>query len=143
MAAFLYVHSTNMMMGRPVFLNRINWDTNYKDCKMTLKLLNSFTKDPNAKQLCPQLVGNVLRNQFSVKCVQKREVSLWIIFQVRHQDARSSYMCYKFGFSSKSACNLKQHLLHLKLSHFIHSHFLTMNKQSERLRKILIDKNIN
>ena len=70
-------------MGRPVFLNRINWDTNYKDCKMTLKLLNSFTKDPNAKQLCPQLVGNVLINQFSVTCVQKREVSLWIIFQVR------------------------------------------------------------
>ena len=70
-------------MGRPVFLNRINWDTNYKDCKMTLKLLNSFTKDPNAKQLCPQLVGIVLRNRFSVTCVQKREVSLWIILKVR------------------------------------------------------------
>ena len=121
-AAFLYVHSTSMLMGRPVFLNRINWDTNYKDCKMTLKLLNSFTKDPNAKQLCPQLVGNVLRNQFSVTCVQKREVSLWIIFQVR------MYMYDKCDFSSKSACNLKQHLLHLKLSHFIHSHCLTMNK---------------
>ena len=137
MAAFLYVHSTSMLMGRPVFLNRINWDTNYKDCKMTLKLLNSFTKDPNAKQLCPQLVGNVLRNQFSVTCVQKREVSLWIIFQVR------MYKYDKCDFSSKSACNLKQHLLHLKLSHFIHSHFLTMNKQSERLRKISIDENIN
>ena len=51
---------------------------------MTLKLLNSFPKDPNTKQLCLQLVGgNVLRNQFSVTCVQKREVSLWIILKVR------------------------------------------------------------
>ena len=38
-------------------------------------------------------------------------------------DARSSYMCYKCNFSSKSACYLKQHLLNLKLSHFIHFHF--------------------
>ena len=59
-------------------------------------------------------------------------------------DARSSYMCYKCNFSSKSACYLKQHLLNLKLSHLIHFHFfLTINKQSERLTKISIDKNIN
>ena len=125
MAAFLYVHSTSMLMGRPDFLNRINWDTNYKDCKMTLKLLNSFTKDPNAKQLCPQLVGNVLRNQFSVTCVQKREVSLWIIFQVwMHVPAT----CEECNFSSKNACYVKQYLLNPKLSHFIHFHFFFKQK---------------
>ena len=34
-------------------------------------------------------------------------------------DASSSYMCYECNFSSKSTCNLKQHLLNLKQSHFI------------------------
>ena len=34
-------------------------------------------------------------------------------------DASSSYMCYEWNFSSKSTCNLKQHLLNLKQSHFI------------------------
>ena len=110
---------------------------------MTLKLLNSFTKDPNAKQLCPQLVGNVLRNQFSVTCVQKREVSLWIIFQVRmHVPATCvtnvTFPAKVLVISSNICC-----FLHLKLSHFIHSHFLTMNRQSERLRKTSIDKDIN
>ena len=126
-----------MLMGRPVFLNRINWDTNYKDCKMTLKLLNSFTKDPNAKQLCPQLVGNVLRNQFSVTCVQKREVSLWIIFQVwMHVPAT----CEECNFSSKNACYVKQYLLNPKLSHLIHFHFFSnRNKQSKRLKKYQLD----
>ena len=33
-------------------------------------------------------------------------------------DASSSYMCYECNFSSKSTCNLKQHLLNLKQSHF-------------------------
>ena len=35
---------------------------------------------------------------------------------------RKAICCYECSFSSKSACNFKQHLLNLKL-HFIHFHF--------------------
>ena len=85
-----------------------------------------------------QLVGNVLRNQFSVTCVQKREVSLWIIFQVwMHVPAT----CEECNFFSKTTCYVKQYLLNPKLSHLIHFHFFSnRNKQSERLKKYQLIK---
>ena len=50
---------------------------------------------------------------------------------------RKAICCYECNFSRKSVCNLKQHLLNLKLSHIFTFTFLTINKQSE------IEKNIN
>ena len=69
-------------------------------------------------------------------CVQKREVSLWIIFQVwMHVPAT----CEECNFSSKNACYLKQYPLNPKLSHLIHF-FSNRNKQSERLKKYQLIK---
>ena len=104
---------------------------------LTLGLSTSVKLRPLRPNIPPISGENVLRNQFSVMCVQKRDVSLWIIFQVwMHVPAT----CEECNFSSKNACYLKQYLLNPKLSHLIHFHFFSnRNKQSKRLKKYQLD----